>query len=175
MTIYSLKTTGKVIGVYFSLGTTPSNDPSLSCSKAICDLFNSAKVSALVSIYSLSERAVIDSMIAAHRRGVNVMVVADRTQSGGKTMNQYLNKLEKAGIPVFIAVKQKACMHNKCGIFDSMTVATGSYNWTSNGTRKNDENLVVLEGADVAALYEKYVFERVLNNETAEKMYRATF
>lgn len=174
MTIFSLKTDAKVIGVFFSLGITPSKDPDLSCSKAICDLFKAAKVSALVSIYSLSEGAIIDSMISAHKRGVKVMVVTDNTQSGSRTMNQYIKKLEKAGVPVFVAVKQKACMHNKCGIFDSMKVATGSYNWTSNGTRKNDENLVVLEGPDVAALYEKYVFERVINNETVEKMYRAT-
>jgi phosphatidylserine/phosphatidylglycerophosphate/cardiolipin synthase-like enzyme len=62
-------------------------------------------------------------------------------------------------------------MHNKVGIFDSLYVATGSYNWTSNGTRKNDENLVVLEGVGLANAYEKYVFERVVNNETAAKIY----
>jgi len=171
MALYSLKTEGKVLGVYFSLGTSPSSDSSLSCSKAICDLFKSAKVSALVSIYSLSEAAIIDSMIAAHKRGVNVVVVADYVQSQGKNMNQYLKKLETAGIPIFIASKQKACMDNKVGIFDSLYVATGSYNWTSNGTRKNDENLVVLEGVGLANAYEKYVFERVVNNETAAKIY----
>lgn len=171
--MYGLKTAAKVTGVYFSLGNTPSKDPELSCSKAICDLFNSAKVSALVSIYSLSERAIIDSMIEAHKRGINVVVVADYIQSQGKNMNQYLNKLEKAGIPVFVAKKQKSCMHNKVGIFDSSIVATGSYNWTSNGTRKNDENLVVMEGKEVAAIYEKYVFERVIDNETAAKLYNS--
>jgi phosphatidylserine/phosphatidylglycerophosphate/cardiolipin synthase-like enzyme len=168
--MYSLKTTAKVIGVYFSLGNTPSKDPELSCSKAICDLFSNARYSALVSIYSLSEKAIIDSMIAAHQRGVNVVVVADYLQSKGKNMNQYLGKLEKAGIPVFTAKKQKACMHNKVGIFDSIIVATGSYNWTSNGTRKNDENLVLMEGKELATIYEKYVFERVITNETAKRI-----
>lgn len=175
MDLYSLKTTAKVIGVYFSLGTTPSDDPELSCSKAICALFESAKDSALVSIYSLSERAIIDSMIKAYNRGVRVVVVADYVQGSGKNMNQYLKKLEKAGIKVYLATKQKACMHNKVGIFDGKYVATGSYNWTSNGTRRNDENLVVIEGEEIAAQYEKYVFNRVIENETAFKYYRGIF
>lgn len=171
MTLYSLNTTGIVKAVYFSTGIRPSRDPDLSCSKAICELFDEAKVSALVSIFSLSDRAIIDSMIAAHKRGVNVVVVADYRQSSGKSMNQYLQKLKNAGVPVHIAVKQKACMHNKVGIFDNKVVATGSYNWTASGSKRNDENLVILEGEEVAKLYTKYVFDRVIENETLKQMF----
>jgi phosphatidylserine/phosphatidylglycerophosphate/cardiolipin synthase-like enzyme len=169
--MYKLKTSGNVLGVYFSLGTTPSKDPEMSCAQAIVDLFDATKKTALVSIYSLSEASIINSMIKAHKRGVTVIVVADYLQSKGKNMNQYLSKLDKAGIEIHIATKQKACMHNKVGIFDSRIIATGSFNWTSNGTRRNDENLIVIEGDEVAALYEKYVFERVIVNESLVNKY----
>lgn len=171
MTEFTLKSGGSVRAVYFSLGTTPSTDPDMSCSKAICELFDGAKDSALVSIYSLSDGAIINSMIKAHQRGVNVVVVADYRQSCGKNMNQYIQKLKNAGVPVHIATKQKACMHNKCGIFDSKTVATGSYNWTASGSKRNDENLVILEGRQIARQFTEYVFNRVIENETIRTMF----
>lgn len=169
--MYELKASGKVIGVYFSLGTVPSKDPDMSCVRAVVDLFDATKERALVSIYSLTEASIVNAMIRAHRRGVSVIVVTDSLQSQGKTMNFYLAKLESAGIPVHIAYKQKACMHNKVGIFDSKIVATGSFNWTNNAYKRNDENLVVIEGEDLAQIYEQYVFERVIKNETLLNKY----
>jgi len=57
-------------------------------------------------------------------------------------------------------------MHNKVGIFDGNIVCTGSFNWSRNGHLKNDENLVVLQGKEIADLFEKYVFDRVFDYET---------
>src|SRR5262249_6640963 len=69
-------------------------------------------------------------------------------------------------VPVRLAVKQKALMHNKVGIFDAKTVCTGSFNWTNAAQKRNDENLIVIEGAQVAEDYETFVFERILSTET---------
>src|SRR5258707_7149385 len=72
---------GTVRGVFFSLGTTPSHDPRLDCAKAIIDLFAAAKQSAHVAIFTLTESAIVDAIIAAHTRGVAVAMVADAGQS----------------------------------------------------------------------------------------------
>src|ERR1043166_7044722 len=72
---------GTVRGVFFSLGTTPSHDPRLDCAKAIIDLFNAAQKTAHVAIFTLTERHIVDAMIAARKRGVAVEVVADAQQS----------------------------------------------------------------------------------------------
>jgi phosphatidylserine/phosphatidylglycerophosphate/cardiolipin synthase-like enzyme len=164
--MYSLPAKGSVKGVYFSLGITPSKDPSLNCAKAICDLLKEAKNSAYIAIYSLTEPSIVQTMIETHKRGVEVAVVCDLTQSQGKTMSKALKQLEEGGITVKVAKKQRACMHNKCAIIDMRIVATGSYNFSKNATKRNDENLVVLEGRDIAEKYYKYVFERVLQKET---------
>jgi phosphatidylserine/phosphatidylglycerophosphate/cardiolipin synthase-like enzyme len=161
---------GTVRGVFFSL--TPSHDPRLDCAKAVIDLFAAAKRSAHVAIFTLTESAIADAMIAAHARGVAVAVVADAGQSQSASnplQRQLIHKLQQAGIDVRLARKQKALMHNKIAIFDGATVCTGSFNWTNAAERRNDENLIVIDGASVAAAYEKFVFQRILTTETLVK------
>ena len=105
-------------------------------------------------------------MIAANKRGIKVAVVADNTESKNANMAAMIKKLTQAGIDVRLAVKQTSLMHNKVGIFDGQTICTGSFNWTNNAEKNNDENLLVVDGADLAADYEIYVFQRILKNET---------
>ncbi len=167
MTMDKLQATGTVRGVFFSLGTTPAiNDPKFDCAKAVIDLFDQATITAHVAIYSLTEPQIVDAIIAAHERGVNVAILADATESKSANQAMLVSKLAQAGVDVRLAVRQKALMHNKVGIFDGKTICTGSFNWTNNAERHNDENLLVVDGPDVAADYEKYIFQRILQNET---------
>ncbi len=163
----TLPATGTVRGVFFSLGTTPATgDPKFDCASAVISLFNQARNTVHVAIYSLTELDIVNAMIAAYKRGVKVAVVADATESKNANMAAMIKKLTQAGADVRLAVRQTALMHNKVGIFDGQTVCTGSFNWTTNAERRNDENLLVVDGADLAADYEKYVFQRILQNET---------
>lgn len=93
-------------------------------------------------------------------------MVADQSQSKGRAMSAMVEKLTQAGVDIRLAVRQTALMHNKVGIFDGKTICTGSFNWTTNAERHNDENLLVVDGPDVAGDYEQYVFQRILTNET---------
>jgi phosphatidylserine/phosphatidylglycerophosphate/cardiolipin synthase-like enzyme len=163
----TLQATGTVRGVFFSLGTTPAtNDPKFDSATAVISLFNQAKKTAHVAIYSLTEPNIVNAMIAANKRGVKVAVVADKTESKNANKAAIIMKLTQAGVDVRLAVRQTALMHNKVGIFDGQTICTGSFNWTNNAEKNNDENLLVVDGADLAADYEKYVFQRILQNET---------
>jgi|GEM_PF-3522994 len=128
--------------------------------------FNNAKKTAHIAIYSLTEPNTVNAMIAANKRGIKVAAVADNTESKNAVMAAMIKKLTQAGIDVRLAVKQKALVHNKVGIFDGQTIYTASCNWTNNARKNNDENLPVVDGADLAVDYEKYVFRRILKNET---------
>ena len=164
-----LAATGTVRGVFFSLGTTPSHDARLDCAKAVIHLFAAAKQTAHVAIFTLTESAIVDAMIAAHARGVSVAVVADAGQSQSASnplQRQSIHRLQQAGVEVRLARKQKALMHNKVAIFDGATICTGSFNWTNAAERQNDENLIVIDGAAVATAYEQFVFQRILTTET---------
>ena len=163
----TLEATGTVRGVFFSLGTTPAtNDSKFDCAGAVIGLFNQAKKTAHIAIYSLTEPEIVNAMIAANKRGVKVAVLADATESKNANQAAMIKALTQAGIDVRLAVRQTALMHNKIGIFDGKTICTGSFNWTTNAEKHNDENLLVVDGVDLAADYEKYVFQRILQNET---------
>jgi phosphatidylserine/phosphatidylglycerophosphate/cardiolipin synthase-like enzyme len=111
----TLQAVGTVRGVFFSLGTTPAtSDPKFDCATAVISLFNQAKKTAHVAIYSLTEPDIVNSMIAANKRGVKVAVVADNTESKNTNMAAMI-KLIQAGIDVHLAVRQTALMHNKVG------------------------------------------------------------
>ncbi len=127
----TLKATGAVRGVFFSLGTTPAtSDPKFDCATAVIGLFNNAKKTAHVAIYSLTEPNIVDAMIAANKRGIKVAIVADYRSSKNKSMTAMIKKLTQAGVDVRLAIRQTALMHNKVGIFDGKTICTGSFNWT---------------------------------------------
>jgi phosphatidylserine/phosphatidylglycerophosphate/cardiolipin synthase-like enzyme len=168
--VETLQATGTIRGVFFSLGTTPAvNDPKFDCATAVITLFNQAKNIAHIAIYSLTEPDIVNAMIAANKRGVKIAVVADNTESKNANMAAMIRKLTQAGVDIRLAVKQKALMHNKVDIFDGQTICTGSFNWTTNAEKNNDENLIIVVGADLAADYEKYVFQRILQKETLVK------
>ncbi len=44
-------------------------------------------------------------------------------------------------------------MHHKVIVIDAVTVVTGSYNLSRSAEEFNDENLVVIQAPDLAALY----------------------
>ena len=51
-------------------------------------------------------------------------------------------------------------LHHKVFIIDEKTVVSGSFNPTANGDKHNDENVIIIEDAEIAQLFEKE-FERV--------------
>jgi phosphatidylserine/phosphatidylglycerophosphate/cardiolipin synthase-like enzyme len=46
-------------------------------------------------------------------------------------------------------------LHHKFGVVDGKTVITGSHNWSEAANRTNDETLLVIESAIVAAHFER--------------------
>jgi phosphatidylserine/phosphatidylglycerophosphate/cardiolipin synthase-like enzyme len=91
-----------------------------------------------------------DAMIARARAGVDVQgVIENRGASQG------------ALVPLFcagLAVKtdgNKYTMHHKVIILDGNTVITGSFNFTKAADTVNDDNILVIHDANVAALYEQ--------------------
>ncbi|MDR0466103.1 MAG: phospholipase D family protein [Deltaproteobacteria bacterium] len=113
-----------------------------------------------VLAYSYTSEPINNALVAAHKRGVKVMVVLDRSQltaRGGK-----LSSLQAEGVPVYIDAKH-AIAHNKVMILDKSRVITGSFNFTASAEERNAENLLIL---DDPSLSEKYLqdFERHLGH-----------
>ncbi len=96
------------------------------------------------AIYGLTDDLIASALIRAHQRGVAVRLVHDKTQAAGR--KDVSQMLVGAGIPVRIQRgSEGGILHDKFLIVDRKYVLTGSFNWTTNATQKNDENFVVLD------------------------------
>jgi phosphatidylserine/phosphatidylglycerophosphate/cardiolipin synthase-like enzyme len=98
--------------------------------------------------YTAADLAAV--MIARARAGVQVVgVIENRGASQG-----VLPQLFCAGLPIRTD-GNKYTMHHKVIIIDDETVITGSYNFTKSADTINDENIIIIRNAAVAALYTK--------------------
>ena len=128
--------------VYFS--------PHGGCTEAIVKNLGQAEKTVLVQAYSFTSEPIADALVNAHKRGVKVQVLLDKSQRHGK--GSKLGLLVDAGIPVSVDAKHSIA-HNKVMIIDGVTVITGSFNFTSAAEDKNAENLLVTRNKALAAQY----------------------
>ncbi len=141
------------IEVYFT--------PSYKALDRITDLINISTKSVDVAMYDFTSRPLSHALVIAKRRGVKVRVVLDRSSNDPKD-NQYTKYtyLKNNGIDVRFAKAhthwdRKGIMHNKFAVIDSKIVITGSANWTASAFVINDENVIIINRADIANVYEK--------------------
>lgn len=132
------------IRVYFS--------PSGGCTAAIVNELNQAQRQILVQAYSFTSEPIAAACIEAHKRGVAVFAVLDRSQE----TEQYsaADLLVNSGITTVID-SQHAIAHNKVILIDGQTLITGSFNFTSNAEKSNAENLLIIRNRpDLYTAYE---------------------
>ena len=115
--------------------------PSTDCEKNIVKAIDKAEKMD-IAVYSITNPAITDSLIAAQNRGAMIRIVTDRSQAKGK--GSLVSKIKAAGIPVLTNHKHKI-EHNKFAVFDDKHIVSGSYNWTTNASKYNSENCVFFD------------------------------
>lgn len=124
--------------------------PGGGCADAISEILEGAESEILVQAYSFTSAPIAKSLVAAHRRGVRVRVILDKSQQ--KERYTSATFLSNAGIPVLIDAGH-AIAHNKVIIVDEETVITGSYNFTMAAEKRNAENLLIIRSKKIAKKY----------------------
>lgn len=129
--------------VYFS--------PNGGSTEAIIREINRAQHRIWVQAYSFTSAPIAEALIAAHKRGVEVLAVVDKSNQTDKyTVATFLND---SGIKTLID-DQHAIAHNKVMMIDNTTLITGSFNFTKAAEEHNAENLLVLNDVpDLAGAY----------------------
>jgi len=120
------------------------------CASIILDEIGKAQRSIRVQAYSFTSRDIADALIAAGKRGVDVAVIVDKSQTSERY--SVLNDLRDANLPLFVDYCC-AIAHNKVMIIDEHRIITGSYNFTKAAESKNAENLLLLDDPDLARSY----------------------
>jgi len=110
------------------------------CTALVVKVIDSAQHSIRVLAYSFTSAPIAKALVDAHKRGVDVQVVVDKSQKSARYTSA--NFIANAGIPVRIDSKH-AIAHNKVIIVDSKTVEQGSFNYTRAAEKSNAENVLV--------------------------------
>jgi phosphatidylserine/phosphatidylglycerophosphate/cardiolipin synthase-like enzyme len=120
---------------------------------SLLDLLNEAQSSIYFMAYSFTSNDLGDAIRARFKDDVDVDVkgVMDAEQIKSNTGTEY-DAFLQAGIDVR-ADGNEGLMHHKMIIIDRQIVVLGSYNFTNNAETQNDENLLVIYDAEIAAQY----------------------
>ena len=127
-------------GAGYDLGFSPASG-SASALVVVLRAIDSAHSSIVVVAYSFTSKPIATALLAAHRRGVKVAVVADRGQNAKSYSAVWF--LANQGVPVRLNDRYEAT-HDKFMVVDGMHVETGSFNYSSAAANRNAENALVL-------------------------------
>jgi phosphatidylserine/phosphatidylglycerophosphate/cardiolipin synthase-like enzyme len=130
------------VEVYFS--------PKGGCTEVVVKEIDAAQQTILVQAYSFTSAPIAKALVDAHKRGVDVRVILDKSQQTEKYSDA--DFLLGMGVSTLIDAKH-AIAHNKIMIIDGATVITGSFNFTKQAEEHNAENLLVIRSPELAAEY----------------------
>lgn len=131
--------------VYFS--------PDGGCTDAIVRALDAARKSVRIQAYSFTSAPIAQALIRAHKRGVTVTAVLDKSNRSSRYSAATF--LANQGGDVLID-DAHAIAHSKIILVDDDIVITGSFNFSRAAEESNAENLLILRGfSDIFARYER--------------------
>lgn len=127
--------------------------PDAGAEQLVLKSIDSARTSIRLAAYSFTSKSVIQALIEARRRGVDVRCVLDKSNADDRGGQSGANLLANAAIPVKID-SAHAIQHSKTIVIDGRHVETGSFNFSSAAAHKNAENaLVIWNNPGLAKIY----------------------
>lgn len=126
---------------------TPGED----CTGLILRQLHAARKTILVQAYSFTSEPIARELADAHRRGVEVRVILDKSNRTEKYSAS--DFLAHAGIAVLIDSEHRIA-HNKVMVIDGETIITGSFNFTKAAQLDNAENVLVIHSQKLARRYQ---------------------
>lgn len=143
--------TGEWYKIYFSTPQFPDEPETRTQTivDGLIEVINSAQRSLDIAIYELNLDEIGDAILAARDRGVEVRLVTDTDELEEL---ETLIWLEDEGIPI-IPDERSPIMHNKFAVVDNEAVWTGSWNFTPNGTYRNNNHAIFINSPELAQNY----------------------
>lgn len=120
---------------------------------SIIPLINNAKEYIYIPAFLITHNSMIESLISAQKRGIDIKIIVDATYSSSN--RKKIKKLRDSGIKLKVE-NYAGKMHSKTLIIDDRYIVTGSMNFSYAGETKNDENVLILENAKLAKHYKGF-------------------
>jgi len=142
--------------------------PGSNCTDKIIREIASARSEILIQAYSFTSAPIAKALIEAHKRGVKVAAILDKSQRTAKyTSATFLANMR---IPTYIDAKH-AIAHNKVIVIDGAVTITGSFNFTKAAEEKNAENLLIIRSREIAKAYRENWHDHLSHSEQYKPKY----
>lgn len=127
----------------------------------VVNMIRTCKKTLDIAIFTFTRDSISNAVKEAFDRKIKVRIIADDVCSN--MWGSDIRKLAAYGIFIKTDNSQKYHMHHKFAILDESVVVTGSFNWTAQAIKYNQENILFYENKDIAL---KYVneFNRLWNS-----------
>ncbi len=120
---------------------------------ALVEAINQTRDRLDIAAFELNSEPIAQAILQAHQRGVAVRIVTDDEHGLHDDKNESLRQLAAAGLPL-VDDGRSGLMHNKFMIMDGRTVWTGSWNYTVNGSYRNNNNAFAIDSLAAAASFQ---------------------
>ena len=130
-----------------SPSTRPQNERNLRPSEILVETIDRAQHTLDACVYGFSKENVIDAVVRAHYRGVQVRVVGDARHFGYGERGYRM--MQEQRIPMQVG-NQFHIMHNKFFVIDGRFTFVGTGNITTTGFTKNSNNWIMIDSEQVA-------------------------
>jgi phosphatidylserine/phosphatidylglycerophosphate/cardiolipin synthase-like enzyme len=137
-------------------GKIPAQNYQGSIAEKLIGRIDAAQRTIHIASFETDLNDVANALVRAKERGVDVRWITDDehgVEADKEPGHGQFKILKAAGIKV-IDDERGGLMHNKFWLFDGQTVWTGSTNVTVSGMFEQDNNTVVIESSELAAIYE---------------------
>lgn len=122
----------------------------------VLKVIRSSQRSIRLAAYSFTSPPVVQALMDAKRRGVDVRVLVDNKGNKGKANIAALNLLANAGVPTRL-ISTYTIHHDKYIVSDERHVQNGSFNYSKAAAKSNSENvLVVWNNPQLAASFAEH-------------------
>ena len=123
----------------------------------VIDAIKLAKKSVHFLAFSFTHDGIGQAMLSRASAGIEVAGVFEKTQTSGG--HSEYDSMKRAGLAVFLDANPRN-MHHKVIVIDGEIVICGSFNFSDNADRTNDENLLIIYNRAIAAKFEEE-FQRI--------------
>ncbi|MBL8057141.1 MAG: hypothetical protein JNK29_10610 [Anaerolineales bacterium] len=128
-----------------------SFSPAGNTAAKVVDVLNSAQTSVQFMAFAFTRADFTDVLLAKAQAGVSVRGVFERRQVEAGADSAW-QALQAGGLDVRLDGNPYV-LHHKVFIIDGQIVVLGSYNFSRNAEDYNDENLLIIHNAEIAAAF----------------------
>lgn len=136
------------------------------CKAKIIESISQAKSTIKVAMAYFTDKEIADELISARQKGVEVNIVL----SNDITNNEIRDRLKGKVSLVIFESNGRGIMHHKFCIIDNSLLLHGSYNYTYNATKNNQESLNITDSYNLISEYSN-IFDTLTKDATVTNIY----